>query len=170
MNKHSALKIQGPLLLQALIKLYIYNFFNYLKNKGRRDSVMWIVTRLRVGQSGVRIPTEETDFALLQKGPHRLWGPAQKHRTSFLGVKRPGATFIIHFHLGPRLHSFCSHTPSWRGQRQIDICIFFFLFYFQYFMDNRTDLPFLSIFIVQINKIIAIFILMFLYFNNLIIQ
>ena len=56
-------------------------------------SLIGIVTRLRAGRSGIRIPAGAIDFSYSNR-PHLLWDPSSLLlggcRVSFLGVKRLG--------------------------------------------------------------------------------
>jgi hypothetical protein len=67
---------------------------NMVKTERSQHNVVGIVTTLRAGWAGVRIPTRARDLLVSKNHPDRRWGPASvlfnTYRGSFPRIKRPG--------------------------------------------------------------------------------
>jgi hypothetical protein len=84
----------------AQSNIYIYIPFHIILCvlslvSGTQDTVVGIEAKLRVGQSGARIPAKARGFSLAPNRPYRLWGPPSLllngHPGSFQGLKRLGS-------------------------------------------------------------------------------
>ena len=81
---------QWNLYATSTFPLGYYTKFSFISNQDR-SRISAVVTRLRAGQSAVRIPVTERDFVFCKTSrPETTGPPSEGVPGSFQGVKRPG--------------------------------------------------------------------------------